>query len=350
MRACITGSNGLVGSEMVKLLCGERWHVIGIDNNTRKYLFGKEASTKEIGEELTRKYPNQYKILKEDIRDQKAIAEVFSSYGPFDFIIHCAAQPAHDWSTNNALEDFQINAVGTVNILEAYRHYSPGAPFIHVSTSKVYGDHVNHLPLFKTKTRFELPKDHPWFEGIDESMSIDQSTHSLFGASKASGDLMAQEYGRYFNLPIAIFRPVCITGKSHKGAKLHGYLAYLAKCIATGKEYTINGYDGKQVRDNIHASDLVKAFYEVYKDSDKIQGTVYNIGGSRFSNNSMLEAIAQFEKLLGKRGNFKYSEVSRNGDHKWCIFSNKKFQNDYPNWKLTYDNNAIMKELAEIYL
>src|SRR5258706_14454470 len=340
MRALITGSNGLVGSEMVKLLCVEGWNVLGIDNNTRKYLFGKEASTEETGKELTQKYSNQYNVLNKDIRDQKTIAAMFNLYGPFNFIVHCAAQPAHDWSTDNALEDFQINAVGTVNILEAYRQYSPKTPFIHVSTSKVYGDHVNRFPLIEEKTRFELPKNKPWFEGVNETMSIDQSTHSLFGASKASGDLMAQEYGRYFNLPIAIVRPVCITGKSHQGAKLHGYLAYLAKCIATGEEYTINGYKGKQVRDNIHASDLVKAFYEVYKDPSKVEGTVYNIGGGRFSNNSMLEAIAQFEKLLGKKGNIKYSDTTRKGDHKWAIFSNNKFQTDYPNWKLIYDNDA----------
>lgn len=348
-RALITGSNGLVGSEAVKFLCEQGWRVYGVDNDTRAYLFGPEASTKSIGEELVEKYPNFF-LINGEIRNVKEMENIFDLGGPFDLIIHAAAQPAHEWSTNHAIEDFHINALGTVIMLEAYRQKSPKAVFIQVSSSKVHGDHVNDLPLEELEDRFDLPKDHPQYEGVDEDLLVNGNLHSLFGASKACGDIMAQEYGKYFNLPIAIFRPVCITGASHKGAKLHGYLAYLIKCIATGEKYTINGYKGKQVRDNIHAADLIAAFWEVYNDPTGSYGEAYNIGGGRQSNNSILEAVAQAESILGKKGNIEYSDQNRRGDHKWCIYSSLKFRQKYPNWKISYDNDAIMKDLCQPYL
>lgn len=347
-RILITGSNGLVGSEAVKFFANLGWKVYGIDNNQRGTMFGKEASTDTTKDELLAAYPKQYFPLEADIRDNEKIDSLFSMFGPFDMIIHAAAQPAHEYSTDHALEDFQINAYGTMCVLEAYRHNSPEAIFIHVSSSKVYGDSVNELPLEEQETRFDLPKDHPFYDGVDETMRLDGNLHSLFGASKACGDIMAKEYATYFRLPITIFRPVCISGSLHKGVKLHGYLAYLAKAIATGEEYTINGYNGHQVRDNIHGHDLVAAFYEVYKKPGD-PGEAYNIGGGRESNNSMNEAIAQIEKILGKKGNIKYSEVTRRGDHKWCIYSSKKFRANYPEWKLTYNNDKLLEEICSQY-
>ncbi|OHA26479.1 MAG: hypothetical protein A3C06_02790 [Candidatus Taylorbacteria bacterium RIFCSPHIGHO2_02_FULL_46_13] len=349
MKALVTGSSGLVGSETVKFLCDAGWEVIGVDNDMRGTMFGKEASTEPEKKKLEKKYPG-FITVTADIRNPEQISEIFQTYAPFDFIVHAAAQPAHEWSTNHALEDFQINAYGTVVLLETYRRFSPTAKFIHCSTSKVYGDSVNELPLQELETRFDLPKDHPKWEGEDESMRLDANLHSLFGASKASGDIMAREYATYFNLPITIFRPVCISGPAHKGAKLHGYLAYLVKCVATGEKYIINGYKGKQVRDNIHSYDLVRAFWEVYQDPNAPCGGFYNIGAGRESNNSILEAIAQAEKLLGKKATVEHSDVVRKGDHKWCIYSCKKFRTKYPNWKITYNNNRLMKDLCDPYL
>lgn len=343
----ITGSSGLVGSEAVKFFCDLGWKVYGIDNDTRGYLFGADASTAEMGQELRDTYPNFFPISA-DIRNTEAIELIFKNYGKFDLIIHTAAQPAHEWSTDNALEDFQINAWGTMVMLECYRQYSPEAVFIQVSSSKVHGDHVNKLPLEELETRFDLPKNHPNYEGVDEDLLVDGNLHSLFGASKACGDVMAQEYGKYFNLKIGVFRPVCISASQHQGAEKHGYLAYLIKCIAEGKEYTINGYKGKQVRDNIHSADLVAAFWEFYQNPKC--GEAYNIGGGRESNNSMSEAIAQAEQILGKKAKIKYSEINRRGDHIWCIYSSKKFKRDYPNWKVAYTNDKLMEEICSRYV
>lgn len=350
MKALVTGSSGLVGSETVKFLSDQGWEVFGIDNDMRRLLFGKEASTDPERKKLEARYPDTFLSIEADIRKPEEVNNVFKTYGPFDFIVHAAAQPAHEWSTNHALEDFQINAYGTAVILEAYRHHSPKAKFIHCSSSKVYGDSVNNLPLIEMETRFDLPKDHPKWEGEDESMRLDGNLHSLFGASKAAGDIMAREYATYFQLPITIFRPVCISGPAHKGAKLHGYLAYLVKCIATGEQYTVNGYKGKQVRDNIHSYDLVSAFWEVWNDPHAPIGEYYNIGGGRQSNNSILEAIAQTERLLDTKANVVYANVTRRGDHKWCIYHSKKFRDRYPNWKITYTNERLMNDLCKIYL
>jgi|SRR5581483_2665730 len=348
-KALVTGSSGLVGSESVRFLVDLGWKVFGVDNNTRGYLFGKDASTESMRDELIGKYKD-FKHISADIRDQAAVEKVFKDHGPFDFIIHAAAQPSHEWSTNNAIEDFDLNAKASLIMLETYRHYSPKAIYIHVSSSKVYGDSVNDLPLIELDTRFDLPANHPKWAGEDETMRLDGNIHSLFGASKACGDIMAHEYGTYFKLPITIFRPVCITGPAHKAVPAHGYLAYLVKSIAEGVEYTINGYKGKQVRDNIHAYDLINAFYHIYKYSDRIiPGEAYNIGGGRKSNNSMLEAIQQIEKILGVKAKTKYSEISRRGDHIWCIYSGDKFKKRYPEWQLAYDNDRVMNDLCAPY-
>lgn len=348
-KALVTGSSGLVGSEAVDFLCQRGFKVLGIDNNLRGYLFGEEASTLSVGLELKKKYSN-FSLLSCDIRNTDEIQKIYKNFGTFELIIHAAGQPAHEWSTNNALEDFQINAWGTMVMLENFRQYSPKAVFIQVSSSKVYGNSVNELPLMEYKTRFDLPKNHPLWEGAGEDMRLDGNLHSLFGASKAAGDIMAHEYGTYFKLRIAIFRPVCITGAAHKGAKLHGYLSYLVKCVARGDEYIINGYKGKQVRDNIHAKDLVAAFWEVYKNPKHSFGIAYNIGGGRKSNSSILEALTQAEKILKKKAKVKYSNMIRKGDHKWCIYSSSKFRSLYPKWEIVYDNDKIMNDLCSIYL
>lgn len=347
--ALVTGSAGLVGSETVKFLCNKEWIVFGVDNDTRAYLFGSEASTKPTEKSLMQDHPT-FIPLHNDLRNIEEVELIFQ-HGPFDLIVHCAAQPAHEWSTDHALEDFQLNANVTVNMLECYRQFSPKAKFIQVSSSKVYGDSVNNLPLKEYETRYDLPKSHKYYQGVDEEFGrLDGNLHSLFGASKACGDIMAGEYGRYFNLQIAIFRPVCITGPAHKGAKLHGYLAFLVKCVAEGLPYTINGYGGKQVRDNIHVADLVSAFWEVYQDPSGSYGEAYNIGGGRQSNSSILEAIEQAEQILDKKGNIEYSDQNRRGDHKWCIYSSAKFKQKYPKWQITYNNDMIIKELCNLYV
>jgi len=346
-RALITGSSGLVGSETVRFLLRQSgWKVYGVDNNMRGKMFGQEASTLPELEKLVQEFPSTFIPVEADIRLPEQMTKIFKDYGPFDFIVHCAAQPAHEWSTNNSITDFQINAYGTMVVLECYRQYSPEAVFIQVSSSKVYGDSVNELPLVEYDTRFDLPEDHPMYEGVGEEMRLEGNLHSLFGASKACGDIMAKEYGTYFKLPITIFRPVCITGPAHKGAAIHGYLAYLVKCVAKGIKYTVNGYKGKQVRDNIHSFDLVSAFWEVFKKTPE-PGTAYNIGSGRLSNNSILEALSQSEAILGKKALYEISPTTRRGDHIWCIYSAKKFRADYPDWKVTYDNNRLMEELCK---
>ncbi len=348
-KALITGSSGLVGSEIVKFLAEKDWMVFGVDNDTRKYLFGSSGSNLATKKQLLKDYKN-FVHVDTDIRDENAINKIFREYGPFDFIVHAAAQPSHEWSTDHAVEDFDINARATLIILEAYRHFSPKAVFIQVSSSKVYGDSVNDLPLQEFETRYDLSRDHPQWEGVDESLRLDGNLHSLFGASKACGDILAHEYGTYFELPITIFRPVCITGSAHRGVPDHGYLSYLVRAIASGIEYTINGYNGKQVRDNIHAADLADAFYTIFLNKDRIiPGEAYNIGGGRKSNNSIVEAIKKTESILGVKAKIKYSVVNRRGDHKWCIFSSKKFRERYPEWNLMFDDDSIIKELCSLY-
>lgn len=341
----ITGSSGLIGGQAVKFFSEKGFRVVGIDNDMRKYFFGKEASTKWYGEELKEKYEN-YELVESDIREDAEIAKVFNEYGKdIELVIHTAAQPSHDWAAKEPYTDFTVNANGTLVMLENFRKYSPKAAFVFTSTNKVYGDRPNLLPLEELELRYELPESHKYYIGIDETMSIDQSKHSLFGASKVAADVLVQEYGRYFNLNTVAFRGGCLTGPGHSGAELHGFLAYLAKCVATGKEYTIFGYKGKQVRDNIHSYDLINAFYEFYKNP--VKGEVYNIGGSRHSNISMKEAIIEFEKLTGKTANVKYSDQNRSGDHIWYISDVSKFMNDYPDWEYKYGIQDILEDIVK---
>jgi len=340
--ALITGSAGLIGSESVRFFADKGFDIVGVDNDMRRYFFGEEASTKWNLNHL-KELPG-YTHYEVDIRDNDAIEMLCKQYD-FDIIIHTAAQPSHDWAAKEPFTDFTINADGTLILLENFRKYSPKATFIFTSTNKVYGDTPNHLPLIELEKRYEVAESHPYFkEGIDESMTIDNSKHSIFGASKLAADIMVQEYGKYFNLNSAIFRGGCLTGPNHSGTQLHGFLAYLVKCIATGTEYTIFGYKGKQVRDNIHSFDLVNAFWHFHQNPR--QGEVYNIGGARHSNISMLEAIEKIEKILDKKAITKYAEKNRSGDHIWYISDVSKFKRHFPDWSFQYNIDAIIEEIC----
>ncbi|MEK7060625.1 MAG: NAD-dependent epimerase/dehydratase family protein [Patescibacteria group bacterium] len=343
-KVLISGSAGLIGSEAVRFFCAKGFEVHGIDNNMRKYFFGADGDTSWIRKKLT-KEQESYVHHTVDIRDEKKISDIFKK-NRFDLIIHTAAQPSHDWAAKEPITDFSINAVGTLIILENLRTYAKDATFIFTSTNKVYGDIPNRLPVIEQKTRYELPPSHKFYKGIDESMSIDQCTHSVFGVSKSAADLMVQEYGRYFGLHTVIFRGGCLTGPAHSAAKLHGFLAYLIKCIKEGRQYSIIGYKGKQVRDNIHSHDLISAFYEVYKKPRV--GEVYNIGGSRHSNVSILEAVAKIEAIVGKKAKIKYIDTPRIGDHIWYISDVSKFQSHYPNWQYTYDGDRILEDICNV--
>ncbi|NDJ33573.1 MAG: NAD-dependent epimerase/dehydratase family protein, partial [Chloroflexi bacterium] len=338
--AIVTGSAGLVGSEAAIFFAQQGFDVVGIDNDMRSIFFGDSASTIPNRRRLQQTLGKRYTHIDEDIRSADAIDAVFSRYATdINVVIHTAAQPSHDWAAREPATDFTINANGTLHLLEAARHHAPEAPFIFTSTNKVYGDTPNRLPLVEEETRWEIAADHPYQNGIREDMSIDTSLHSLFGASKVAADVLVQEYGRYFNMPTVCFRAGCLTGPNHAGAQLHGFLAYLMKCTATGTPYTIFGYKGKQVRDNLHSSDLVNAFWHVYQNPRVAE--VYNIGGGRFSNCSMLEAIDLCQEIAGRELDWTYSEQNRRGDHIWWISSLQKFQEHYPNWKLEYDVPAI---------
>jgi CDP-paratose 2-epimerase len=346
MKALITGSAGLIGSESAKFFSNLGFQIIGIDNDMRKYYFGDEASTEWNRKILEGKLKKSYKHVSIDIRDEKKIEQLFKKH-KFDLIIHTAAQPSHDWAAKEPLTDFTVNALGTLILLENTRKYSPEAVFIFTSTNKVYGDKPNELPLVELDKRYEIKKGHAYQNGIDESMSLDDSKHSIFGASKIAADIMVQEYGKYFGLKTGVFRGGCLTGPQHSGTKLHGFLSYLIKAIATGTKYTIFGYKGKQVRDNIHSADLVNAFYHFYQNPRS--GEAYNMGGSRHSNISMLEAIEKIEKLLKKKANYEYTDNNRIGDHIWYISDVSKFQKHYPKWKYMYDGDAILDEICAVY-
>ncbi|MBD2464222.1 NAD-dependent epimerase/dehydratase family protein [Oscillatoria sp. FACHB-1407] len=340
----ITGSAGLIGSESVRFFANLGFNVIGVDNDMRAYFFGESASTQWNRNLLQETYGDKYQHFDADIRDRDKIESLFKEYSSdISLIIHTAAQPSHDWAASDPHVDFTVNANGTLVLLEATRQHCPNAVFIFTSTNKVYGDTPNFLPLQELETRWEIAEDHSYFIGIDESMSIDNSKHSLFGASKVAADVLVQEYGRYFDMKTASFRGGCLTGPAHSGAKLHGFLAYLMKCTITGDTYTIFGYKGKQVRDNIHSYDLVNAFYHFYQNPRS--GEVYNIGGSRHSNCSMLEAIAICEELSGKKLNYVYSEDNRSGDHIWYISDVRKFQSHYPQWHYKYNLRDILEDI-----
>lgn len=339
----VTGSAGLIGSQSVKFFAKKGFQIYGIDNNMRQYFFGESASTEWSRKKLKKDLDDQYQHYNIDIRDFEALQKLFKKV-KFDLIIHTAAQPSHDWAAKEPLTDFGVNAVGTHNLLELTRLYCQNAVFIFTSTNKVYGDTPNMLPLVEKKTRYELPKTHKLYKGIDESMSIDNSKHSIFGASKVAADIMVQEYGKYFGMKTGVFRGGCLTGPDHSSAQLHGFLAYLVKCIATGNEYTIFGYKGKQVRDNIHSFDLVNAFYQFYKKPTS--GEVYNMGGSRHSNVSMLEAIEKIQEVLKKKAKINYSKINRVGDHIWYISDVSKFKEHYPKWNYTYNSDDIIEEMC----
>jgi CDP-paratose 2-epimerase len=341
----ITGSAGLVGQEAVRFFAQRSFRVVGIDNDMRAYFFGPGASTKSVGRNLKSEFKDKYINFDVDIRDKVKLEEIFKKY-PLELIIHAAAQPSHDWAVREPFTDFDINASATLNLLEFFRKYSPKATFIFTSTNKVYGDWPNKLPLVEQDSRWEVAKEHKFYEGIDESMSVDNCLHSLFGASKLSADILVQEYGKYFNLKTVSFRGGCLTGQLHQGAELHGFLAYLAKSIATGKQYNVYGYKGKQVRDNIHSYDLVNSFWHFYQNPGSESGVVYNIGGSRHSNISMKEAISYFEKAFKRKANIAYNEANRKGDHIWYISRVDKFKKNYPDWNYSYDIYKIMDEIC----
>src|SRR5215213_161467 len=344
--AIVTGSGGLIGSESVAHLAESGFRVVGLENDMRARFFGPDASTRSISDRLEQDYPGEFEPLEVDIRDADAVRRAFASAaGDLELVIHAAAQPSHDWAASDPQVDFGVNANGTLNLLEAARHEAPDATFVYLSTNKVYGDAPNHLPLVDAGPRLELPEDHRWHGGIDTSMSIDRSMHSLFGVSKLAADLMVQEYGRYFDMPTVCFRCGCLTGPNHAGAKLHGFLSYLMRCTISGEPYTVLGYGGKQVRDNLHSADLVRAF-TLFHAAPK-PAAVYNLGGGRQSNCSMLEAIAMCEEISGKELTWEYSDQARMGDHRWWIGDLSEFKASYPGWDIEYDLETTLREIHD---
>ena len=347
MNICVvTGSAGLIGAEAVRCFSAKGFRVLGIDNNMRKDFFGDDASTEWSRRDLESSLPN-YTHFTIDIRDRDRIEALFAEYSSdIKMIVHTAAQPSHDWAANDPHTDFTVNANGTLTLLEATRKSCPDACFIFTSTNKVYGDNPNSLPLVELETRWEVDPTHPYFaHGIDEHLSVDHTKHSLFGVSKLAADAMVQEYGRYFGMNTVCFRGGCLTGPGHSGTMLHGFLSYLVKCALTGAKYTVFGYKGKQVRDNIHSLDLVNMFWHYYQNPRS--GEVYNAGGGRFSNCSMREAIALCVQHTGKMMNVVYSEENRIGDHIWYISDTRKFQSHYPGWTQIYDMPRITGEIFE---
>ncbi len=340
----VTGSAGLIGSESVRFFCEKGFTVVGVDNDMRRVFFGEEASTAWSRNKLSADYGDGYVHHSVDIRDRESVLRIFETYGTdVTMIIHAAAQPSHDWAAREPYTDFSVNANGTLVLLESARKVCPEAVFIFCSTNKVYGDNPNLLPLIEHDSRWELEHGHRFSAGIDESMSIDFCKHSLFGASKAAADLLVQEYGRYFGMKTGVFRGGCLTGPGHSGTQLHGFLSYLMKCTMTGHPYQVFGYKGKQVRDNIHSFDLVNAFYHFYHAPRK--GEVYNIGGSRFSNCSVVEAVKMCEQITGKKLECRYESSNRIGDHIWWISDVGKFKKHYPGWSITYGIFDILTEI-----
>jgi CDP-paratose 2-epimerase len=342
--ALVTGSGGLIGSESVSFFQDKFDLVVGIENNLREYFFGKDGSVEWNRKRLEQAYTN-FRNYDVDIRDIQGLRKIVEEYGKdIKLILHTAAQPSHDWAAKEPFTDFSVNANGTLNLLEMARQYCPDAVFIFTSTNKVYGDTPNYLPLVELEERWEIDVDHPYFEnGIDEHMSIDQSKHSLFGASKVAADILVQEYGKYFGMKTGVFRGGCLTGPNHSGAQLHGFLSYLMKCAITGNPYTIFGYKGKQVRDNIHSWDLVNLFWHFYHDPK--HGEVYNVGGGRHSNCSMMEAIRLCEEITGKKMNYSYSQDNRIGDHIWWISDMSRFRRDFPQWTWKYNIKDILVQI-----
>jgi CDP-paratose 2-epimerase len=344
--AVVTGSSGLVGSEAAIYFGALGLDVIGIDNDMRSVFFGDDGSTAWNRERVQQTLGTRYVHKHLDVRDRAGILDLFKRYGrAIELVVHAAAQPSHDWAAREPFTDFDINAVGTLNLLEATRLHSDEATFIFTSTNKVYGDRPNDLPLVELDTRWELEREHTYWDGIREDMPIDDCLHSLFGASKVAADVLVQEYGRYFGIKTACFRGGTLTGPHHSPAELHGFLAYLMRCAMTGRTYTVFGYKGKQVRDAIHSEDLIGAFAEFFRAPRVAE--VYNIGGGRFSNASVIEAIRLSEEIAGDALEWSYLEANRVGDHIWWIGDNGRFQAHYPSWRLTYDVRRILEEIFE---
>jgi CDP-paratose 2-epimerase len=343
--AIVTGSGGLIGSESARYLVEQGFDVIGIDNDMRARFFGPEASTRPVTERLAKELDG-FRHVDLDIRDADGAMGLFAgSATHIELVVHTAAQPSHDWAAGDPQTDFTVNANGTLNLLQAAREHTPDATFVFVSTNKVYGDRPNFLPLIEADTRLELPADHRWYGGIDLEMPIDLCTHSLFGVSKAAADLLVQEYGRYFGMPTVCFRGGCLTGPQHAGAQLHGFLAYLMKCTVTGDPYTIFGYGGKQVRDNIHAHDVVRAFHAFHRNPRP--AAVYNLGGGRESNVSMLEAIELCQQIAGRELDYTLSDQARIGDHRWWISDLRAFKADFPKWELTFGIKDVLQDIHD---
>jgi CDP-paratose 2-epimerase len=344
--ALVTGSAGLIGSEAVQHFAALGMEVVGIDNDMRRAFFGAEASTAWNVERLKSDFGDAYQHHHVDIRDRDALEQLFRHWGAsIAVVIHTAAQPSHDWAVRDPFTDFDINAVGTLNLLQFTRDFCPEAPFIFTSTNKVYGDRPNSLPVVELETRYELEAPHPYADGITEDMSIDASLHSIFGASKVAADIMVQEFGRYFDMPTVCFRGGTLTGPSHSATELHGFLAYLMRCNMERRTYSIFGYKGKMVRDAIHSNDVVSAFEAFFRDPRS--AAVYNLGGGRHSNTSHLEAFALAEEITGVPMITEYKDANRVGDHRWWIGSNASFEGDYPHWKQEYDVPRILREIYE---
>lgn len=351
--AIITGSAGLIGSQACDFFHKRGYKIIGIDNDMRAYFFGENASTKDSLNHLKNTLKS-YKHYNIDIRGYKELDKIFKKYSKdIEIVIHTAAQPSHDWAAKEPLTDFAVNANGTMNLLELSWLYCPKATFIYTSTNKVYGDTPNYLDIIERETRWEInPEAHKSNNcisvdgNINESMSIDNSKHSIFGASKLAADVMCQEYGKYFGMNVGVFRGGCLTGPNHAGTELHGFLSYLVKCIVHNKSYTIFGYKGKQVRDNIHAWDLVNMFWNFHQNPK--QGEVYNAGGGRGNSTSILEAIDTINRIAGTNwNNYTISDENRIGDHIWYISDLSKFKRDYPNWDITISLEETIKQMVE---
>ncbi len=343
----ITGSSGLVGSEAVNFFSKKGFDVIGIDNNLRRFFFGKDGSTLWLKSKLL-KNNKKFKNFSIDIRNFNSLDKIFKKYSKhISLVIHCAAQPSHDYGKNYPIIDFNVNATGTLNLLELTKKYCQEAPFIFMSTNKVYGDNPNRLKILEKKTRWELKKTDKYFRGIDENFSIDDCTHSFFGVSKTYADLIVQEYGKNIGLKTVCFRAGCITGPNHSGAKLHGFLSYLVKISLKNKKYSLIGYKGKQVRDNIHSNDLINCFWEFFKKPRR--GEIYNIGGGRYSNCSIIEALNLVEEIANISIKRNFIKIPRVGDHIWYISSLNKFKKHYPNWKQKYNTRKIIGEIIESY-
>ena len=344
--AIVTGSAGLIGSEAARRFAARGLDVVGVDNDMRAAFFGPDASTKWNLRDLEKELGDRYRHFEIDVRDRAGIGELFARFGrDIALVVHAAAQPSHDWAAKEPFTDFDINAVGTLNVLDAMRSSAPDAVFIFTSTNKVYGDVPNSLPLIELETRYEIEPGHKYEAGIAEDMSIDRCLHSIFGASKAAADLMVQEYGRYFGMATACFRGGTLTGPRHSATQLHGFLAYVMRCTMTRTPYSVFGYKGKQVRDAIHSADLLDAFEAFFEDPRVAE--VYNIGGGRFSNASVLEAIDMSQEIAGVELKWSYVDDNRVGDHIWWIGDNGRFQDHYPAWRLQFDVPAILKEIFE---